>query len=142
MRFLKKATLGLCLTWVISMAVFGIVLIFDTEETPTGKRSITLGLLMMATPAVALGGWLWWDLRSQHQKRLQAQAADAAARLQDTFYQLLESQQGEITVFQFARETDLPAAEAEAYLNEQAQAFQANFRVGDHNEVIYQFPVG
>ena len=82
----------------------------------------------------ALGLWLW---RSHRQKQQQQQRQQA--RINAKFYQLLQQQQGRISVLDFAMRTQLDGAAAQAYLNAQAQAFSAFFETTPQGDLIYVF---
>lgn len=85
--------------------------------------AITLGLI----------GWRFWRRRQRTIKAKQT-------FLQQTFYQLLQSNRGRITVFDFAVHTNLTGPEAREFLNARAREFYANFEPNDHGDVLYVFP--
>ena len=82
----------------------------------------------------ALGFWLWRSHRKKQQQQQRQQA-----RINAKFYQLLQQQQGRISVLDFAMRTQLDGAAAQAYLNTQAQAFSAFFETTPQGDLIYVF---
>ena len=89
----------------------------------------TLGL-----PLVGIGSWRGWRASQQEQKA-------KSDRLLSAFYRLLQQSNGQITVLDFAKETELPAQEAKEYLDEKAKEFDAYFLVTEANGICYQFEV-
>ncbi|WP_414579364.1 hypothetical protein [Anabaena sp. CCY 9402-a] len=97
--------------------------------------------LIFGFPTMILGSWLGWGLylQSKNQKKaLQQQLSD---RLQSTFYQMIQNNDGRITVLGFAMQSQLPATVARQYLDEKAKEFSANFKVSDEGSVSYHFDV-
>ncbi|MGB3294238.1 MAG: hypothetical protein WBB01_14720, partial [Phormidesmis sp.] len=85
-------------------------------------------LLRLLLPVLLIAGlgvgsyWLWrqWQLHQRKRQRHQAQ-------INAKFYQLLQQQQGRISVLDFAMYAKIEGAAAQSYLNAQAQAFSAYF---------------
>ncbi len=103
---------------------------------------VVILLLRLLLPVLAFSGlgavgyWLW----RQQQKRKRRQQRHQA-RLNTKFYQLLRRQQGRISVLDFAMHTRLDGTAAQAYLNNQAQAFSACFETTLRGDIIYVFNV-
>ncbi|MFK8182896.1 MAG: hypothetical protein AB8B99_05935 [Phormidesmis sp.] len=97
-------------------------------------------LLRLLLPVLAIAGfiaggyWLWQQYRNQQQRYQRQQT-----RIHAQFYQLLRQQQGRISVLDFAMRTRLSGADAQAYLNTQAQAFSAFFETTISGDLIYVF---
>ncbi|MEM6449037.1 MAG: hypothetical protein AAF703_01855 [Cyanobacteria bacterium P01_D01_bin.105] len=97
-------------------------------------------LLRLLLPVLAIAGfiaggyWLWQQYRNQQQRYQRQQA-----RIHAQFYQLLRQQQGRISVLDFAMRTRLSGADAQDYLNTQAQAFSAFFETTLSGDLIYVF---
>ncbi|MDF0551781.1 hypothetical protein [Kamptonema sp. UHCC 0994] len=60
-------------------------------------------------------------------------------RLQEILYRLIQEGSGEITLVRFAMETQLSAEEAQEYLNQQAEAFNATCEVKKEGSISYHF---
>ncbi|HLO50889.1 MAG TPA: hypothetical protein VK211_20910 [Kamptonema sp.] len=60
-------------------------------------------------------------------------------RLQSILYRLIREGKGEITLVRFAMETQLSADEAQLYLNQQAEAFNATCEVKEEGSISYHF---
>lgn len=99
-------------------------------------------LLRLLLPVLAISGlaaagyWLWRQQQRRHRQRQRHQA-----RLNTKFYQLLQQQQGRISVLDFAMYSRLDGGAAQAYLNAQAQAFSAYFETTPRGDIIYVFNV-
>ena len=97
-------------------------------------------LLRLLLPVLAIAGfiaggyWLWQQYRNQQQRYQRQQA-----RIHAQFYQLLRQQHGRISVLDFAMRTRLSGADAQDYLNIQAQAFSAFFETTMSGDLIYVF---
>lgn len=141
MRILLKIIAGGCYALVLLFALVALDLTFDQDKPASEKRSAMVGLLFLGLPPAVLGGSISYNLHRSHQQQKDATQDQQAERLKDTFYRLVEEQDGAVTVFQFARAADVDAEAARAYLDEQAKAFNATFDVGEHSEIIYRFPV-
>jgi hypothetical protein len=88
--------------------------------------------LGVGAPLIALGAWSALD--GAHKSKTQQRD-----RLRDVFFRLLDHQNGEITVLQFAREAKLSGDEARAYLDERATEFNATFDVNTDGGISYHF---
>ncbi|MGI8501305.1 MAG: hypothetical protein ACR2LR_09200 [Hassallia sp.] len=100
-----------------------------------------VGGLVFGVPTLILGGWLALGLyrdSQQEKKMINQQVSD---RLQSLFYQMLQENNGRVTVLRFAMQSQLPPAVAREYLDEKAQEFHANFKVSDDGAISYHFDV-
>lgn len=109
-------------------------------EAPYDKDTV-VGGIAFGVPTMLLGGWLTLDLYRQNRREKQAIHQQKKAHLQSQFFQMLQENQGEITVLGFAMQSQLPASEARVYLDQKAKEFQANFQVNDQGAVSYHFDV-
>lgn len=97
--------------------------------------------LVFGLPTMVLGGCLSLGLyrQTKYEKRLlQQQLSD---RLQSNFYQMLQQNQGRLTVLGFAMQSQLPASVAREYLDEKAKELNANFQVNEEGSVSYHFDI-
>jgi hypothetical protein len=97
--------------------------------------------IIFGIPTMLLGGWMSLGLyrQSKNEKKvLQQQLSD---RLQSTFYNMLQENQGRVTVLGFSMQSQLPAAEAREYLDLKAKEFNANFKVSEEGGVSYHFDI-
>ena len=102
----------------------------------TARNGIIFGF-----PTMVLGGWLSLGLYRQNkneQKALQQQLSD---RLQSTFYQMLQENNGRVTVLGLAMNCQLPAATAREYLDMKAKEFNGDFHVSETGGVSYHFEI-
>ena len=93
--------------------------------------------MIFGLPPTALGSWLIWNLRQQHERSLE----NLADQQEQRFLQLLQDHKGDLTVLQFATATQLSLEESKVYLDEKAQQLNASFDVLDNGAVVYRFPL-
>ena len=104
--------------------------------------------VMFGIPTVFLGGWLVLGMYQQKRRKVKALAAEKneywelqeRAKLSQ-FYQILETNNGKISLLNFAMQSQLPAAEAREFLDQKAQEFNANFEVSDEGSISYHFDI-
>ncbi len=106
------------------------------ELDTTAVNGIIFGL-----PSLVLGGWLALGMRRQGKKEHSAIAKQMDLHLQSMFYRMIAENEGRITVLGFAMQSQLPAAEAREFLDEQAKQFNANFKVSEDGAVSYHFDI-
>ena len=63
-------------------------------------------------------------------------------RLRSIFFELIQGNNGAITVMDFAIKADITGQEARKYLEQYAIEFEANFDTTEEGHVVYLFPVG
>lgn len=102
----------------------------------TAKQGLIFGV-----PTLVLGGWLTMSLYRRGRQEKKALKQEMSDRLQSTFYQMIEENNGRITLLSFAMQSDLPAKAARQYLDEKAREFNANFKVNEDGAVSYHFDV-
>lgn len=61
--------------------------------------------------------------------------------LRSIFFELIQGNNGSITVMEFAIQADITGQEARKYLEQYAIEFEANFDTTDEGHVVYLFPV-
>ncbi|BAZ31299.1 hypothetical protein NIES4074_37710 [Cylindrospermum sp. NIES-4074] len=100
-----------------------------------------VGGLIFGVPSAILGGWLALGLYRESRQERKVINQQVSDRLQSQFYQMLQENQGRVTVLGFAMQSQLPAAVARQYLDEKAKEFNANFKVNEEGAVSYHFDV-
>ncbi|MFO8040278.1 MAG: hypothetical protein R6U67_12610 [Sodalinema sp.] len=121
-----------------------IVGLFDAEETFLVRFFVFLFCLGFTAGFAKLGQWLMQHpplFGAKRQKSIQAEASTEAERLQKVFYEVVQTNQGSVTVMQFAIASGLSGDAAKTYLDEQAEQFEATFQVSDTGTIYYQFPL-
>ena len=96
---------------------------------------ITLGTGLLVGLAVSAGLiplFAAWKQKAIYRKQEQD-------RLKTILYRLIQEGNGEITLVKFAMETQLSAEEAQQYLNQQAEAFNATCEVKKEGSISYHF---
>ncbi|MBD2448686.1 hypothetical protein H6G76_16305 [Nostoc sp. FACHB-152] len=96
---------------------------------------------IFGVPTMVLGGWLSLSLYRQSKKEQKALQQQTSDRLQSTFYQMLQQNNGRVTVLGFAMQSQLPAPVAREFLDEKAKEFNANFKVTEEGAVSYHFDI-
>ncbi len=89
-------------------------------------------LLLLGGVALVYGLW-------QHRYQSQRQRQN---HLNQIFYHLVQHQQGRVSVLDFAMQAQLSGPEARHYLDQQAQAFSAQFEPTPQGDVLYVFSLG
>ncbi|TAE58646.1 MAG: hypothetical protein EAZ87_12610 [Nostocales cyanobacterium] len=104
--------------------------------------------LMFGIPTALLGGWLVVGMYQQKRRNTKAlmQQEQENLRFQEQtmlsqFYQMLQANNGKITLLGFAMQSQLPAAEAKEFLDQKAKEFNANFQVNEEGSISYHFDV-
>lgn len=128
----KKLAAGALLTWSFLCGAAVVDIVVRPDVTPESRYRIVTSSVMLGLPALVGGSWLVWDLKQKHRQQRDA-------RLQATFFELLQQGQGYIGVLPFALQTEFDAVQAKAYLDEQARQFDANFQVNETGQVFYYF---
>jgi hypothetical protein len=117
------------------------LLLVSGPEASREDRDVSAGLFALAVPPLVGGTGLAWGLYfyQRHAARQRQQAE--AEQLQKLFYDLVQQQQGRLTVLQFAAAANLSGTAAKQYLDERAKEFGADFTSEAAGEVTYLFPV-
>lgn len=102
----------------------------------TARQSLIFGV-----PTLILGGWLSLGLYRRSQQEKKAINQQLNDQLQFIFYQMLQENQGRMTVTGFAIQSQLPAITARQYLDEKAKEFNANFQVSEEGAISYHFDI-
>ncbi|TAD74250.1 MAG: hypothetical protein EA001_15465 [Oscillatoriales cyanobacterium] len=148
MKLLKKLLAGGLLTLGGFFLLAALMIPFSlpksgqtAAEAKLENQQAALGCALLGLPPSAIGGWLVWDL-AQRRRRLQRQQADAAQRqLRSLLLDLIQQGDGEVTLFEFAMRSELPADHARDYLDRVAIEFGADCDIDDHGATHYRFPV-
>jgi hypothetical protein len=114
---------------------------FSNLEAIPQLENTALYDLIFGVPTSVLGIWMASNLYRQSRQEKKAIKQQTSDRLQSIFYRLIQENQGRITVLSFAMQSQLPAAAAKQYLDEQAKQFNANFKVNEDGGVSYHFDV-
>jgi hypothetical protein len=137
MRLLQKVSAGVCLLIGLPIIMMATVEGLNPNTSPEDRSGLMAALAFFGLPPTALGGWLIWNLRQQHERSLETLADQQEQR----FLQLLQDHKGDLTVLQFATATQLSLEESKVYLDEKAQQLNASFDVLDNGAVVYRFPL-
>ncbi|MEL6326376.1 MAG: hypothetical protein AAFQ61_05665 [Cyanobacteria bacterium J06626_23] len=107
----------------------------DSNPNRLDKReTITAGLLL-GVPAAVGGAWLLLDARRQRQTA-------ETKRLRETFFELVQVGQGQMTALQFAIAAQIDGDKAKAYLSDRSREYDATFQVDDEGTIVYCFRLG
>ncbi|MBD2252877.1 hypothetical protein [Nostoc parmelioides] len=97
--------------------------------------------VIFGVPTMILGVWLGLGMYLENKNSKKALQQQLSDRLQSVFYQMIQENQGRITVLGFAMQSQLPATVAREYLDYKAKEFNANFKVNEEGSVSYHFDV-
>ncbi|MTJ10908.1 MULTISPECIES: hypothetical protein [unclassified Anabaena] len=136
MNTIKKITAGFFLTIGLAIFILGTVDLTNPNTTQKGKEGALGAMVLFGLPSTALGTWIIWSLRQQHQKQLKQLNLEK----EQLFLNLLQQQEGEITITKFALAAQIPIEEAKLYLDEKAKQLNGNFEASNEGGIIYKFP--
>ncbi|MBE9236313.1 hypothetical protein IQ227_09775 [Anabaena aphanizomenioides LEGE 00250] len=114
---------------------------YDWQNPDYENNDTIVGGIIFGVPSLILGGWLALGLYKESRQDKKAITQQNHERLQSQFYQILQTNNGRITLLGFAMQSQLPAAEAKEYLDQKAKEFNANFQVNEEGGVSYHFDV-
>lgn len=104
--------------------------------------------LMYGVPTAFLGGWLVLGTYKQKRRNAKALMQEELENLHyqeqaklSQFYQMLQENNGRITLLGFAMQSHLPAIEAKQFLDQKAKEFNADFQVNEEGSISYHFDV-
>jgi len=122
----------------IFLAILGLLcLIIPLTQflsTTDGARLRWLGWagLFGGVPLTTIGIWYGTDTYLQRQQARQN-------HLKRNFYALIEAQNGEFSLLQYAKAADVSGQQARSYLDKRAKEFNATFEVDMEGGIIYRF---
>ncbi|MBD2691916.1 hypothetical protein [Anabaena catenula] len=119
----------------------GLVRDFINKDAVYQLDNTAMQGIIFGVPTAILGVWLALGLYKQNQQEKKAINQQTNEHLRLQFYQMLQENQGKITLLSFAMQSQLPATEARKYLDEKAKEFNANFQVTEEGAVSYHFDV-
>ncbi len=133
MRTIARIGAVLLLLWGIPISMVGVAMMRDSDRDT--REAGLPALMIFGMPPVAMGaGLLVWSRKGK--------ALGQSNRLKQTFFRLLQENEGKVTVLRFAMETGLEGDEAKAYLDERAIEFNATFEATSQGAVAYVFDLG
>ncbi len=118
--------------FVFLMVTASVMLSKDPSEE---DRSAALGGLILGVPAIAGGTAIM--LGSRDKKK--ALAAERARQLESTFLELLQNDNGRISVVEFAVASKLSLAESKQYLDRKVSQLSGDFDVSEDGKISYRF---
>lgn len=81
------------------------------------------------------------EISKQLSKLLKLKNSKQEKYLRSIFFELIQGNNGSITVMEFAMQADITGQEARKCLEQYAIEFEANFDTTDEGHVVYLFPV-
>jgi hypothetical protein len=136
MKTFKKILAGSFLTIGLAILLLGTLDLIDSKKSSKDKEDSLAAIVIFGLPSTAIGTWIFWSLRQQHEKQLK----ELNLAREQLFLRLLQQEEGELTVTKFALSAQISIAEAKLYLDEKAQQLNANFETSDQEGIIYKFP--
>jgi hypothetical protein len=140
MKFLTKVSSGFLLSFgficlMITASKFADVADANTSiQEKHEARSDGFAGIGVSTSFLAAGGWMLWGLRTKQQKQMRD-------RLDSTFYRVLKTEKGRITVLRLAMEAQLPPEYVKPYLDQRAKELNAYFESSEKGNISYHFDV-
>jgi len=133
---IKKIFSVFFLIIALSILLLGTIDVVNHKATKEDKQGALAAIVLFSLPSAAMGTWLIWGLRQQHQKKNKQLNLEKEQLL----LHLIQQNQGEITVTGFAVPAQISIEEAQQYLDEKAKQLNANFEATDEGCIIYRFP--
>lgn len=141
MKLIRKIAAGLFLLLGVPTTILCLTILMNPNLSSEDRELTWFSVIVLGLPPTGLGGWLAWDLYAQSQREKAAKAQEKLNQLQTTFYQLIQDQDGEISVLRLAAAAEISGEEAKAFLDDKAKEFSADFGVSDRGDVFYRFPL-
>ncbi|MEM8603041.1 MAG: hypothetical protein AAGF24_04320 [Cyanobacteria bacterium P01_H01_bin.121] len=144
MKWIQKILAGFLLIIGVPMSLLAIIHIMrpaTTEAEIENRDGAIATLALLGLPCSGAGGWLIWNLQQRHQKALKAKAMQQSNEQEQIFLQMLQEQQGAITILEFATQAQVSLETAKTYLDQQAIRLNGNFDATDSGGIVYRFPV-
>jgi hypothetical protein len=132
MKLATKLAIGLLLGFGLPITLLAMAELLDPTNPPQDREEAKAALVIFGLAPVSLGSLLLWNIR-QHSQQQQTE------RLQSRFFDLLQTNRGQITPLQFAIATGLNGKLAKAYLDERAREFDAVYNVTADGTIVYYF---
>lgn len=132
MKRLKKVIAGVLLAFGIPLSILALTNILNPQTKPNDKNVALAALFILTLPATFVGGFLAWGAYKDGDK-------SSSDNLQSTFFRLLLEGNGQITVMQFAKETQLSGDDARLFLDAKAKEFNATLDTDDRGSISYYF---
>lgn len=121
------ATVGLCFS-----LLFFILAVVETPEDPSERAGMIAAGFIFGLPPGLLGGALLWSAHHQTQRDYQNQ-------LWNAFYELIQTQDGHVSVLSYAMQAKVTGEVARQFLNARSQEFNGHFRVSSEGDISYWF---
>lgn len=107
----------------------------NNMSVPKNERDDAMAaLVILGLPLTGSGSWMLWSL---HQ-RVRKEKFDSDW-LRHNFYQVIEANQGEISLLKFAQTSRLSGKESQRYLEARVKEFNGDVRQMPDGETIYRF---
>lgn len=130
---------GVC---ILPISIIGIIdpsLVSD-NSSPDEDRGPWIALLFLfAIPTITFGCLPIWDVVRQNKREKREQKEKERQRLRQIFFDLVQQQDGIITLFQFAIAAQSSGKLAQKYLDEFAQEYNATYQVDEEGNIFYRF---
>ncbi|MFO5529150.1 MAG: hypothetical protein ACLBM1_15230 [Cuspidothrix sp.] len=136
MKTVKKILAGTFLTIGLAILLLGTLDLINSKKNSADKEGALAALVILGLPSTAIGTWIIWSLRQQHQKEIKKLNLER----EQLFLRLLQEEESKITVTKFALSAQISIEEAKLYLDEKATQLNAHFKVSDKEGIIYRFP--
>lgn len=138
----KKGASTLLLLLGVSILGIAIDKLQNPDTPPQDREELKACIVLLGLPFTLSGGLMAWGLHSDRSRSQQIQQKRERDRLQEIFYQLLQTHNGRIAVMPLAMAAGLSGEEARIFLDKKAIEFDADFEVSDRGEIFYCFNIG
>jgi len=139
MKFIKKTLAGLLLLFGIPLSIYAIIEIVHPETPTEERKDATAALLIVTLPSTAAGSWLTWSVIQQNRREAKKKQEEEEARLRQILFDLIEKENGTISVVKFAMKAQISVEVAKQYLDSCAEKYMATFEVDELGNMYYKF---
>ncbi|WP_353933056.1 hypothetical protein WJM97_10950 [Okeanomitos corallinicola TIOX110] len=136
MKIIKKIFAGSFLVIGLAILLLGTIELIDSNKSNEDKEGALAAIVVFGIPSTAIGTWIIWGLRQQHEQKLKQFQLER----EQLFLRLLQQEEGRVTITKFALAAQISIEEAKQYLDEKAKQLNANFETSDNEGIIYRFP--
>ena len=139
MKLIKKTLAGLLLLFGVPLSIGALIDIVHPETPTEVRRDAELVLFSVTLPSTVAGSWLIWSVVQQNRREASKKQQEEEDRLRQVLFDLLESENGTVTVIKFAMKAQISGEVAKQYLDFYAEKYIATFEVDDLGNIYYQF---
>lgn len=118
----------------LPIGVYTVVEMNNPSVPEDDRQNAFAALVVFALPLTSAGSWILWSLN----RRIRKEKFDSDW-LRQSFYQVLNESQGEVSILRFAQTTQLSGKDAQKYLEQRVKEFNGDRVRSPEGETLYRF---